>query len=124
MRAAVFHGRQDLRLEDVPEPVAKPGEVKLRVLYNGICGSDLHEYYLGRKARRSWWTSATPQSLPEIDFDLHAIGVKQKELTHGATWLIVGSRVYAVALQACKDFIIIPGAEGDVINRSGSVHRC
>ena len=47
MRAAVFHGRQDLRLEDVPEPRVGPGEVKLRVLYNGICGSDLHEYYDG-----------------------------------------------------------------------------
>jgi (R,R)-butanediol dehydrogenase / meso-butanediol dehydrogenase / diacetyl reductase len=47
MRAAVYHGRQDLRLEDVPEPVTKPGQVKLRVLYNGICGSDLHEYYDG-----------------------------------------------------------------------------
>jgi (R,R)-butanediol dehydrogenase/meso-butanediol dehydrogenase/diacetyl reductase len=29
MRAAVYHGRQDLRLEEVPEPVAGPGEVKL-----------------------------------------------------------------------------------------------
>lgn len=47
MRAAVFYGRQDLRLQDVPEPVPGPGEVKLRILYNGICGSDLHEYYDG-----------------------------------------------------------------------------
>jgi (R,R)-butanediol dehydrogenase/meso-butanediol dehydrogenase/diacetyl reductase len=47
MRAAVFHGARDLRLESVPEPQAGPGDVKLRVLYNGICGSDLHEYYDG-----------------------------------------------------------------------------
>jgi (R,R)-butanediol dehydrogenase / meso-butanediol dehydrogenase / diacetyl reductase len=47
VRAAVFHGRQDLRLEEVPEPAAGPNEVKLRVLFNGICGSDLHEYYDG-----------------------------------------------------------------------------
>jgi (R,R)-butanediol dehydrogenase / meso-butanediol dehydrogenase / diacetyl reductase len=47
MRAAVFHGREDLRLEDVPEPTPRPDEVKLKVLYNGICGSDLHEYYHG-----------------------------------------------------------------------------
>jgi (R,R)-butanediol dehydrogenase/meso-butanediol dehydrogenase/diacetyl reductase len=47
MRAAVFHGREDLRLEDVPEPAPRPDEVKLKVLYNGICGSDLHEYYHG-----------------------------------------------------------------------------
>ncbi len=47
MRAAVYYGREDIRLEDVPEPSPKAGEVKLRVLYNGICGSDLHEYYDG-----------------------------------------------------------------------------
>jgi (R,R)-butanediol dehydrogenase/meso-butanediol dehydrogenase/diacetyl reductase len=47
MRAAVFYGRQDLRLEDVPDPTPGPGDVKLRVQFNGICGSDLHEYYDG-----------------------------------------------------------------------------
>src|SRR5271163_1691288 len=47
MRAAVYHGRRDLRLESVSEPEPGPGDVKLRVLYNGICGSDLHEYYDG-----------------------------------------------------------------------------
>jgi (R,R)-butanediol dehydrogenase/meso-butanediol dehydrogenase/diacetyl reductase len=47
VRAAVYYGREDLRVEDVPEPAAGPGEVKLRVLYAGICGSDLHEYYAG-----------------------------------------------------------------------------
>lgn len=52
MRAAVYHGRQDVRLEDVPEPVPKSGEVKLRVLYNGLSGSDVHEYYDGPIATR------------------------------------------------------------------------
>jgi (R,R)-butanediol dehydrogenase/meso-butanediol dehydrogenase/diacetyl reductase len=47
MRAAVYYGREDLRLQDVPEPAPVRDEVKLRVLYNGICGSDLHEYYDG-----------------------------------------------------------------------------
>ena len=47
MRAAVYHGREDVRIEDVPEPVAGPGEVLVRVGYNGICGSDLHEFFGG-----------------------------------------------------------------------------
>ena len=42
-----FYGPRDLRLESVPEPEPGPGDVKLRVIYNGICGSDLHEYYDG-----------------------------------------------------------------------------
>ena len=32
---------------DVPEGEVGPGEVRLRVGFNGICGSDLHEYYAG-----------------------------------------------------------------------------
>lgn len=47
MRAARYHGRGDIRFEDVPEPSPGPGDVKLRVLYAGICGTDLHEYAAG-----------------------------------------------------------------------------
>jgi (R,R)-butanediol dehydrogenase/meso-butanediol dehydrogenase/diacetyl reductase len=53
MRAAVYHGRRDLRLESVAEPEPGPGDVKLRVLYNGICGSDLFEYYEGPVTTRT-----------------------------------------------------------------------
>ena len=31
-----------LWLRDVPEPEAHPGEVLVRVLWTGICGTDLH----------------------------------------------------------------------------------
>jgi (R,R)-butanediol dehydrogenase/meso-butanediol dehydrogenase/diacetyl reductase len=47
MQAVVFHGARDLRLEDRPEPVPGPSDVKVRVAYNGICGADLKEYFLG-----------------------------------------------------------------------------
>ena len=53
MRAAVYHGREDVRLESVPEPEPGFGEVKLRVRYNGICGSDLLEYYDGPVTTRT-----------------------------------------------------------------------
>lgn len=42
MRAVRLHGRQDLRLDDVPDPSPGPGQVKLRNAFSGICGSDLH----------------------------------------------------------------------------------
>lgn len=45
MKAAVFHGKEDLRVEDVSEPVPGPGQVKIRNAFAGICGSDLHVYY-------------------------------------------------------------------------------
>jgi (R,R)-butanediol dehydrogenase/meso-butanediol dehydrogenase/diacetyl reductase len=47
MRAAVYYGNTQLEIEDVPEPSAGDGLVKVQVSRNGICGTDLHEYYDG-----------------------------------------------------------------------------
>jgi (R,R)-butanediol dehydrogenase/meso-butanediol dehydrogenase/diacetyl reductase len=48
MKAAVWHGKKDIRVEDVTVPVApKPDEVQIKVHWCGICGSDLHEYLAG-----------------------------------------------------------------------------
>lgn len=47
MRAAVFHGPHDVRLQDVPDPVAGPGEAVVRVERAGICGSDLNRFLHG-----------------------------------------------------------------------------
>ena len=48
MKAAVYHGTRDLRIQSVPEP-AKPGpdEVLLEVLRGAICGTDVSEYLHG-----------------------------------------------------------------------------
>jgi alcohol dehydrogenase, propanol-preferring len=43
MRALRYHGpKQPLRLEDVPEPEAGPGEVVVRVSAAGLCHTELH----------------------------------------------------------------------------------
>lgn len=42
MKALRFHGPADLRLEDLPEPVPGPGEVRIRPAAVGICGTDVH----------------------------------------------------------------------------------
>lgn len=47
MRAAVYHGVEDVRIEDVPEPELGPTDVSVAVDACGICGSDLHEYRSG-----------------------------------------------------------------------------
>jgi len=45
MRAAVFHGPHDVRIENVPDPVAPaPGEVVLEVTRAAICGTDAAEW--------------------------------------------------------------------------------
>lgn len=45
MRAAVYHAPHDIRIDDLEVPEAGPGQVKLRNAHNGVCGSDLHEYF-------------------------------------------------------------------------------
>jgi (R,R)-butanediol dehydrogenase/meso-butanediol dehydrogenase/diacetyl reductase len=45
MKAAVWHGRRDVRVENVSEPPLPPaGQVQVEVAWCGICGTDLHEY--------------------------------------------------------------------------------
>jgi len=47
MKAAVYYDKGDLRVEDVPEPIAKPNQALISVEWSGICGSDLTEYIAG-----------------------------------------------------------------------------
>jgi threonine dehydrogenase-like Zn-dependent dehydrogenase len=42
MRANVFHGKDDIRVEDVARPKASAGEAVIRVTLTTICGTDLH----------------------------------------------------------------------------------
>ena len=47
MKALVYHGNRDLRLQDWPNPSPGPGEALLRVDYCGICATDIEEYLYG-----------------------------------------------------------------------------
>jgi L-iditol 2-dehydrogenase len=49
MKAAVFYGIRDVRIESVPKPVAGPGEVVLRVHRCSVCGTDKRIYTHGQK---------------------------------------------------------------------------
>lgn len=44
MKAAVFYGKHDLRIENIEMPKAKNGEVVIKVMACGICGTDIHIY--------------------------------------------------------------------------------
>lgn len=47
MQAAVYHGKQDVRLETVPVPAIGAGEVLIQVHTCGICGTDLKKISTG-----------------------------------------------------------------------------
>ena len=42
MKAVVFRGTNDIRLEDVPKPKPGPGEALIKVTLTTICGTDVH----------------------------------------------------------------------------------
>ena len=47
MKALVYHGNRDLRVQEWPDPNPGPGEALLRVDYCGICATDIEEYLYG-----------------------------------------------------------------------------
>lgn len=47
MRAAIFYGPGDLRIEDVPEECPGPGEIAVEVRAAATCGTDLKSYRRG-----------------------------------------------------------------------------
>ena len=99
MRAARFHGREDLRIEQVEEPRPAADEVKLRVRYNGLCGSDLHEYYHGPITTRT-----TPHPLTGISNPVimgHELSGEIVEVGAQIEGLAVGDLVAVEPVQTC-----------------------
>ncbi|MFG1921809.1 zinc-binding dehydrogenase [Cryptosporangium sp. NPDC048952] len=47
MRAAVFYGKGDIRVDEVPVPTCGPADLLLEVHAVGICGTDAHEFASG-----------------------------------------------------------------------------
>ncbi|NIA31941.1 MAG: alcohol dehydrogenase catalytic domain-containing protein, partial [Actinobacteria bacterium] len=47
MKAAVYYGPLDIRLEEVEDPICPKGGVVIKIKAIGICGSDVRTYYSG-----------------------------------------------------------------------------
>src|SRR4030042_4379768 len=52
MKVAMYYNNRDVRLEEIPTPQIGPGELLVKVLASGICGSDVMEWYRIKKAPR------------------------------------------------------------------------
>ncbi|MBN1246250.1 MAG: alcohol dehydrogenase catalytic domain-containing protein [Anaerolineae bacterium] len=83
MKAALFYGGHDIRVEEVPDPVPGPGEVLVRVKAGGVCGSDLHAYRATG--------GVTPGSGPMMRG--HELAGEIAQLGLGVHGLTVGQRV-------------------------------
>ena len=82
MKAVTYHGKRDVRVEEVPDPkIELPTDAIIKVTSSGICGSDLHLYeLLGMYMDTGYVLGHEP------------MGIVQ-ELGSGVTNLKVGDRV-------------------------------
>lgn len=91
MKALVYHGPEDLRLEDIENVRPGKGEVLIKVKAVGICGSDVHGF-LGITGRR----------IPPMVMGHEFAGVVQ-ELGEGVTTSKVGDRVAPYPVFFCDE---------------------
>lgn len=88
MRATVFHGPNDIRIEEVPRPSAGAGEAVIRITLTTICGTDLH-ILRGEYAVK-----------PGLVIGHEPVGVIE-ELGEGVTGYAIGDRVLVGAITPC-----------------------
>ena len=88
MRATVFHGPGDIRVDEVPRPRAGVGEAVIRVTTTTICGTDVH-ILKGEYPVR-----------PGIVIGHEPVGVIA-ELGPGVTGYAIGQRVLVGAITPC-----------------------
>jgi L-iditol 2-dehydrogenase len=50
MRVAMYYRNSDVRLQEMPKPEIGPGELLVKVVSSGICGSDVMEWYRIKRA--------------------------------------------------------------------------
>jgi L-iditol 2-dehydrogenase len=102
MQAAVLHGREDIRIENVPFPQAAPGELIVRVGAALTCGTDLKVFRRGYHAR---------MIVPPALFG-HELAGTVVEAGEGVQGFSAGSRVVALNSAPCGQcFFCLRGQE-------------
>lgn len=102
MKAARWHGVKDIRVEDIPDPKPGKGEVRVKVAWTGICGSDLHEYLAGPIFVPVDEDHPLSHDKAPITMGHEYCGTIS-ELGEGVTGLSVGDRVAIEPIFACGD---------------------
>ncbi|MGI6160449.1 MAG: zinc-dependent alcohol dehydrogenase [Christensenellales bacterium] len=91
MRVLMYYGPENMKVAEQPEPSPKDNEVKLKMLYVGICGSDVHGY-LGTTGRR------TPPMVMGHEFSAEVV-----EIGKNVTKFKVGDIVTALPIYNCGE---------------------
>jgi (R,R)-butanediol dehydrogenase / meso-butanediol dehydrogenase / diacetyl reductase len=102
MKAAVWYGRQDVRVgrvDDPPDP--PPGQLQVEVAWCGICGTDLHEYMGGPVSI----PQSAPHPLTSVKSPViigHEMSGRVIAVGEGVRDFSVGDRVVACPIIGCQ----------------------
>ncbi|MEH7455768.1 (R,R)-butanediol dehydrogenase [Bacillus sp. JJ1127] len=99
MKALLWHNQRDVRVEEVPEPTVRPGAVKIKIKWCGICGTDLHEYLAGPIFIPTEEHPLTHVKAPVILG--HEFSGEVVEIGEGVTSHKVGDRVVVEPIYSC-----------------------
>jgi (R,R)-butanediol dehydrogenase/meso-butanediol dehydrogenase/diacetyl reductase len=87
LKAVRYHGRKDIRIENVREPDGYgPNRLLVKPLWTGICGTDLHHRRPDRDARRTpcLYAATLPQVLGhEFSAEVFEVGKDVTNLRRG-----------------------------------------
>ena len=103
MKAVRFHKARDIRFEDVAAPTGKleEGDVLIRPLVTGICGTDLHEYIAGPIVTPAKPHAYTGASNPQILG--HEFSAEVLKIGSGISHVKPGNRVSIQPLISPRD---------------------
>ena len=100
MKAAVYHGPRDIRVEELPLPAIAADEVLVRVAACGICGSDLHLYRLGMFEALGRPVEGGRVMGHELAGEIAAVGASVREFSPG-------DRIAGVSLGGFAEYVAV-----------------
>lgn len=99
MRSAVFYGKQDLRVEEVPMPQIGSQEVLIQVKACGVCGTDVHIYQGDKGA-----AEVTPPTILGHEFSGIVVEVgSEVEKFRPGDRVCIDPNCYCGKCQPCQD---------------------
>ncbi len=120
MKAAVLHGKEDVRIQDVPVPSLQPGEVRIRIEAALTCGTDLKVFRRGYHAKM-----IVPPAVfgHELAGTIDAVGKDVCDWTVGDRVVVANSAPCGVCRfcaggqeQLCDELLFLNGAYAEFIN--------
>ncbi len=119
MKAAVWHGYKDVRIEDIPIPQPGPGKIRIKVDYAGICGTDRHEYVGPNFIPVTKPHRLTGRTAPLIIG--HEFSGRVDALGEGVTGWQVGQRVTANGSLTCGECEMCRSGRYNICKKLGFV---